>query len=120
MPATSAPEVETWNNVWMGLFRYCERAAVTIWERLSPPVAARVRSPINDDGTLQFKVATTWFLSDYLAGYRPLTCVDAPLHCVIDHRFAKLRFRRLFLSQLVVVYERLLRHIACQPFMIHC
>jgi hypothetical protein len=28
------------------------------------------------------------------------------LHCVIDHRFAKLRFRRLFLSQLVVVYER--------------
>ena len=71
MPATSAPEVETWNNVWMGLFRYCERVAVTIWERLSPAVAARVRSPINDDGTLQFKVAKTWFLSDYLAWLSP-------------------------------------------------
>jgi hypothetical protein len=41
------------------LFRYCERATVTIWERLSPPDAARVRSLINDDGTLQFKVGTS-------------------------------------------------------------
>ena len=37
-------------------------AAVTIWETLSSPAAARVRSPNKDNGTLQFKVATTYFL----------------------------------------------------------
>jgi hypothetical protein len=50
---------DTAESNYLPLQNLCERAAVTIWERLSPPVAARVRSPINDDGTLQFKVATT-------------------------------------------------------------
>jgi hypothetical protein len=44
-----------------GLVQVPRKGGGRMWETLSPPVAARVRSPIKDDGTLQFKVAMTWF-----------------------------------------------------------
>jgi hypothetical protein len=53
--------------------------------------------------------------------YRPLTCVDAPLRCIISHRFTKLKFRPLFPeAKYLSSAMSILQHIACQPFIIHC
>jgi hypothetical protein len=50
---------------------------------------------------------------------RPLTRVDASLHCVICHSFTRFGGDYL-LRQLVVTCGTLVKHIACQPFIIRC